>query len=175
MLGMSVSVAETERLVIRRFGPGDLDDFQSYNADPVVRRYMKGEPMSAERAAVYLAAQAVLAWDTLDQWHGYALWHRADERVIGDVGVWRSAKPERAGTGDVGYQLHPGYHGQGYAYEAMTAFLPYVFDRISRVTAACHPDNVASWRLMRRLGMHEVEKSDDEVRYALSREQWAAR
>jgi ribosomal-protein-alanine N-acetyltransferase len=140
----------------------------------VVRRFTRGEPMTTEQAVDYLAAQAVLAADTLDAWHAYAVQHRATGRVIGDVGVWLPGQPERLGTGDVGYQLHPDFHGQGYAREAMQTFLPYVFGLVPRITAGCDAANTPSWRLMERLGLLPIEKTDEKVEYGLTREQWAA-
>jgi ribosomal-protein-alanine N-acetyltransferase len=133
---------------------------------------MRGEPMSTEQAVDYLAAQSVLDESVPDAWHGYAVQHLADDRVIGDVGVW----PAADGTGDVGFQFHPDYHGQGYAHEAMQTFLAYVFETLAlpRVTAGCDAANKPSWGLMERLGMHEIEKSEEQLRYALTREQWAA-
>lgn len=157
------------RVLIRRFAESDLADFLAYQADPVVRRHVRGEPMSPDQAAAYLATQAELAEDALDSWHGYAVELRADQRVIGDVGVWL---PSPAGsTGDVGFQFHPDFHGHGYAREAMQTFLPYVFAKlaVSDVTATCARTNEASWGLMKRLGMHLIEESDDEFRYGLSR------
>lgn len=35
----------TDRLIIRRFSPADLDGFCAYQADPRVRRYVPGDPM----------------------------------------------------------------------------------------------------------------------------------
>jgi [ribosomal protein S5]-alanine N-acetyltransferase len=161
---------KSERLLIRRFAVSDLADFLAYQADPVVRRHLHGDPMTPDQAATYLATQARLAEDALDSWHGYAVELLAEQRVIGDVGVWL---PAPAGSpGDVGFQFHPEFHGHGYAREAMQTFLPYVFEKlgIGAVTATCDAADQASWTLMKRLGMHLVEKSDDQLQYALTRD-----
>jgi RimJ/RimL family protein N-acetyltransferase len=166
----------TARLIIRRFAPADLEDFLSYQDDPVVRRFIPGEPMSTEQAVDYLAAQAVLDEHELDSWHASAVQHVATGRVIGDIGIWLPGQPERVGTGDVGFQFHPDFHGQGYAREAMLAYLAYVFETLElpRITAGCDVPNKQSWGLMERLGMHPLEKNDKTVQYGLTREQWAA-
>ncbi len=139
-----------------------------------MRRYLPGAAMSAEQARDYLAGQAVLDEHALDAWHGFAVQHLADDRVIGDVGVWLAS--DRPGAGDVGFQFHPGYHGQGYAYEAMRLFLTYVFDSLglSQVTAGCETANSSSWGLMERLGMRRLGETGQSLRYGLTREQWAA-
>jgi [ribosomal protein S5]-alanine N-acetyltransferase len=164
----------SERLRIRRFAAGDLDDFLAYQADPVVRRHLPGEPMSREQAADYLAAQAVLDESATQAWHGYAVEHVAELRVIGDVGVW--APGDSGAPGDVGFQFHPGFHGRGYASEAMRTFVPYVFGTFSfpGITATCDPANTSSQALMKRLGMRLIEESETRIRYAVTREEWRA-
>jgi ribosomal-protein-alanine N-acetyltransferase len=139
-----------------------------------VRRHLPGEPMSTAQAVDYLAAQAVLDEHAVGAWHGYAVEHIATGRVIGDVGVWLPSEPQRRGTGDVGFQFHPGFHRQGYAREAMRAFLAWVFDTLAlpRITATCDRANNASLGLMKSLGLHPVEETDQELQYGLTREQW---
>ncbi|WP_306215089.1 GNAT family N-acetyltransferase [Actinoplanes sp. RD1] len=171
---MTVLPARTPRLIVRRFTTGDLDDFLAYQADPEVRRHLPGEPMSPARAAGYLRAQAELDDRARAAWHGYAVQHVADDRVIGDVGVWLPADP--AATPDIGFQFHPARHGQGYAREAVRALLRHCFEGLGlpRVTATCDPANTASQALMRRLGMRPAKDTPDTVQYDLSREQWLA-
>ncbi|MEV4406290.1 GNAT family N-acetyltransferase [Actinoplanes sp. NPDC049598] len=158
------------RLIVRRMSGDDLADFMAYQGDPVVRRFLPGEPMDPARAAAYLTVQATLDDGVLDDWHGYAVEHRAEGRMIGDVGVWLPSRPEE--IADVGFQFHPGFHGQGYAREAMELFLPYAFVtfHLREVTATADVANLPSRALMRRLGMHLIAESDREVRYGLSRE-----
>jgi ribosomal-protein-alanine N-acetyltransferase len=143
----------TPRLVIRRFTPGDLADFLAYQGDPLVRRHMQGSPMTTAEAIRYLAGQAALADVTLDTWHGFAIQHVEQDRMIGDLGVYLDGK--RAGTGDVGFQFRPDQHRLGYGYEAMVGFFPYLFLHLGldAVTASCDRANVASYGLMERLGM----------------------
>ncbi|WP_250005623.1 GNAT family N-acetyltransferase [Actinoplanes sp. M2I2] len=164
----------TPRLVVRRFTSGDLADFLSYQSDPAVRRYLPGAPMTADQALEYLAAQAVLDDDQLDAWHGFAVHHVADDRVIGDVGVWLASDRDHAG--DVGFQFDPRYHGQGYAREAMEAFLGHLFGPagLRAVTAGCDPGNDASWGLMLRLGLRPMPGTEQSLMYGLTREQWLA-
>ncbi|GAB6902022.1 GNAT family N-acetyltransferase [Kineosporia succinea] len=162
----------TARVTVRRFAPGDLDDFLTYQSDPVVRAHLPGEPMSAGAAAGFLARQADLDERQTDAWHAFAVHHPGDDRVIGDVGVWLAA--DRPGTGDIGFQFAPAYHGQGYAREAMQQFLPYLFETLDlgEVTAGCDSVNRASWGLMRRLGMELMTDDGTVRRYRLRAGTW---
>lgn len=50
-----MEVFETERLVVRRLRPDDLDDFAALCGDPEVVRYMDdGEPLSRERTKEWI-------------------------------------------------------------------------------------------------------------------------
>jgi RimJ/RimL family protein N-acetyltransferase len=133
--------------------------------------------MTAEQAAEYLAAQAVLDEQRVDSWHARAVQHLATGRVIGDIGVWLPGQPERLGTGDIGFQFHPDFHGQGYAREAMQTYLAYVFETLAlpRITAGCDVANTQSQGLLERLGLHRLEQTEKTVQYGLSRESWASR
>lgn len=57
----------------------------------------------------------------------------------------------------IGYWLGEAHTGQGYMTEALEGVLPYVFDDLglSRIEAACLPENGASRRLLERLGFVE--------------------
>ena len=87
---------------------------------------------------------------------------------------------------EIGWCLDPAYGGQGYATEAARALLRVCFVdlELRRVTAGCFADNVASWRLMERLGMrreaHTVRDSRhrsgrwlDGLQYALLADEWS--
>ncbi len=128
--------------------------------------------MSTTEAANYLRAQSILDGRTLNAWHGYAVQHLADGRVIGDLGIWLPSAPENAP--DIGFQFHPAYHGRGYAREAVEAFLTHTFTTLTppRVTATCASANMASQALMKRLGMRLVEATPEDIQYDVTRVQW---
>ena len=56
---------------------------------------------------------------------------------------------------DLGYAFLPAYYGQGYAFEACSALLPYARQQLglTRLIAITSPDNEPSKALLRKLGM----------------------
>ena len=89
---------------------------------------------------------------------------------------------------ELGWVVDPAYAGQGLATEAARAVLRICFEDLGlrRVTAQCFADNVASWRLMERLGMrreqytvrdslHRSGKWMDGMAYAILGDEWQAR
>jgi RimJ/RimL family protein N-acetyltransferase len=116
-----------------------------------------------------------------------------DGQVIGDLMVrvedgWAQAEVADRARGvqaELGWTLDPGHAGRGYATEAVRELLRLCFDELGlrRVTASCFADNVASRRLMERVGMrrevyavreslHRSGEWLDASGYALLDEEW---
>jgi RimJ/RimL family protein N-acetyltransferase len=157
------TVLRTPRLLLRRFQPGDLDAFVAYRADPEVARYQGWE-------AGYSRAQgeAFLEWvtsvdpDTPGQWYQFAIERREAPGLIGDC----AARFDDDAV-EVGFTLAPAHQGQGYATEAVERLLGYAGSRGHREAVAwCDVENVASQRLLARLGFALQETVDGEHRYA---------
>ena len=118
-----------------------------------------------------------------------------DGTVIGDLMVavqdaWAQAEVTERAHGvqaELGCGLDPGHSGRGYAAEAVREVLRICFEDLGlrRVTADCFAANVASWRLMERVGMrreaytvrdslHRSGAWLDGMAYALLQEEWRA-
>lgn len=115
--------------------------------------------------------------------------------IIGDVLItvqdpWAQhevADEAKGVEAELGWVFDPEHGGRGYATEAVRAALAICFEPLGlrRVTANCFADNVASWRLMERIGMrretHTIEESLhrsgrwlDGFGYAMLAREWAA-
>ena len=63
---------------------------------------------------------------------------------------------------ELGYLIHPDYHGQGYMTEALTALIPDLFARgFDEVVCGAFEENPASLRVMEKAGMTRLEKVDE--------------
>ena len=66
------------------------------------------------------------------------------------------------GTIELGYVIHPAYHGRGYATEALKLAIRELFRRGFReVTAGAFAENPASLRVMEKAGMVRLSKTDE--------------
>ncbi len=141
---------ETPRLTVRDYAPADLDDVAEILADPAVFWWEK-EPFTRERAQRWLADEMGLAGR--DGTGRRAVVLRASGKVIGGAGlVWRDL--EGAHVVELGYHLHHGYWGQGYATEAGAACLEHARRLgLHRVVSLIYVDNPRSEAVARRLGM----------------------
>ena len=63
------------------------------------------------------------------------------------------AVPVGDGSWEVGYHIGENYTGQGYATEAVTAFMPMIMNQIgiTEMTGTCLADNKASIKVMEHL------------------------
>lgn len=143
-----------ERLTLRFMRPEDVDDMHGYQSREDVCRYLPYEPRDRATVAEKIEQHAratTLAKDG-DYWQ---LALELDGRVIGDL-YFTIASTEHQ-TGEIGWSMHPDFHGRGYMSEAARAGLKLAFDEIGlhRVTAKLDARNTASAALCARLGMRE--------------------
>jgi len=177
---------ETHRLLLRPFIADDVDDAHAYLRLEEVTRYLYWQPRdraAAAEAVAVKAAQTVIA-EPGERLTLAVVW-RQTGRVAGEVNLMYLSR-ENA-QGEIGYVLNPAYQGRGVATEAAAAMLRLGFDglRLHRVVARCDARNVASTRVMRRLGMRceahfvhdEVFKGEwgDTFVYAMLDYEWRAR
>ena len=76
--------------------------------------------------------------------------------MIGDCGFFLLTEDEQ--QAEIGFTLASPFHGQGFASEAVSRLLDYLFDGLNlhRVRANCDPRNTSSIHLLERAGMrHE--------------------
>ncbi len=166
-------VLTTARLVLRPFTNADLDAVHALWTDADMRRYLCDDTIvSREQSQEWLEGST-----TGFAQRRFGLWGTHDAAtgaLIGFCGCrdWPSGEPELM------YGLLRPWWGRGLATEASTAVLDYVFETLGHpvVMAATDPPNVASIRVMERLGMAFDWRGEmhglDTVVYRLSRERW---
>jgi predicted GNAT family acetyltransferase len=72
---------------------------------------------------------------------------------------------------EIGYQVAPLYRRQGYASEATKAMMDWTLSQpgMQTVTAGCAPDNIASKRVLEKIGMDLIEAREKVLVWKLSR------
>lgn len=138
---------ETERLIIRHFNETDDGDLFEYLSLPQTYIYEPGEPVNAEEARKIAAERA-----KGDEFYAVVL--KSQMKMIGHLSFIQ-IEPKKFFTWELGYIFNPDYHNQGYASEASKAFVHYAFTtfKIHRITAHCNTQNIASWKLLEKIGM----------------------
>jgi len=156
----------TERLLLRPFDVADAPVLAAYRNDPVVARLQDWHlPYTEVDARRMIDTQLVLTWPACGEWFQLAIEHAG--RVVGDVGVGRSADGT---TATLGYTLTAADQGRGFATEAAGAVVDVLFgEGVHRVVATVDPQNDASAMVLDRLGFRYEGR---DLSSALVRGEW---
>lgn len=178
----------TERLLLRRFTPSDVDNLVALDGDPAVMRYLTGGRGTPREEVERDVLPGYLAYDRPDPGYGFfAMIERASGRFVG----WLHLRPDEGAPPDepeLGYRLRADAWGRGYATEASLAVLRHGFTELGarRVVAETMAVNSASRRVMEKCGLRYVRtffqdwpdriEGDEQgdVEYAVDREVWLA-
>ncbi len=147
-------ILESERLRLRPFRDADLEAFAAYRSDPDVARYQSWTPpYSLSQAAAFLAQMKAAQPGVPGVWYQLAIECRERAGMIGDCAFQVLAADSR--QAQIGFTLARGHQKQGFAAEAVQRLLDYLFGELGlhRVIAVCDVENLASARLLERVGM----------------------
>lgn len=145
---------ETQRLILRRPTDQDAEAFSRYRSDPEVSRYQGWEtPYSLDRAQRFIASLRADPPDAPGQWYQVAIERKDGGEMIGDCAFRRL--PDDSRQAEIGYTLAAPFQGQGYGTEAVARLIDYLFAdlHLYRVRANIDPENRASARLLKKVGM----------------------
>ena len=154
---MTVPTLITLRLILRGFTESDIDLMQQIMAGKDVLRYFpSSDPPERERVAKMIAG-IIRHWEE----HGYGLWaiqsHSSGE-WMGRCGLQQI--PE-TGEVEIDFLLGNPFWGRGFASEASRASLNFGFEQLmlDQIVGIVHLKNVASQRVLEKLGMQFSEKA----------------
>ena len=140
---------ETERLILRKPNMDDAPAIFSYAQDPEVTRYMTWRPHKNVEETCCIVELMLKLWDAGEA-YSYAITLKNSDTVIGMIAM----HPEGFKVG-IGYVLAHPHWGKGYVTEAALAVTNWLLKQpdIYRVFATCDIENVASARVMEKIGM----------------------
>lgn len=144
-------VIETNRLRLRRPTHDDTDALFYLRTNDEVMQHI-GRPKAKNHEEVQVLID--LLNKNFDQSLGitWIIAIKETNQAIGTIGFWRIDKENH--RAEIGYLLHPGYHGKGIASEALQGVLPYGFDvlQFHSIQANVDPKNEPSKQLLLRNG-----------------------
>ena len=151
-MGISIKPAtelRTERLKLNAIHSSDFSFVQDLISDPKVREFLGG-PVPSDRVsaqfAAYLAGTA-----------NVGIWLARLQNSDQTLGLL-VLSPHQSGEGyELSYQFFPDFWGNGYAFEACTRVLEHSKTdlQLTRLMAETQTANLASCKLLERLGMIE--------------------
>jgi [ribosomal protein S5]-alanine N-acetyltransferase len=145
----------TPRLVLRPFGAADGDDLYSMDCDDRVMRYLATGLRGRTREQSDQVLTRIIAFAAGKP--GYGLLHarrRDDDAFVGGCGLYPLTDTYDV---EIAYRLPYACWGNGYATEMAQAVVAYGLRNLAlaRIVGVTYPENVASQRVLRKIGMRE--------------------
>ena len=141
----------TTRLILREHSIEDLPSAMEAAADPMVTRYLTWDVQTeaSEREAIERFIRNGMIEPRVD----YELAIEHDGAYAGVVHL--AIRDRTHKRGEIGFVLRQSLWGQGIMPEAASALVRFGFDQLDlrRIEATCHPDNLASARVLEKIGM----------------------
>lgn len=137
-----IMIAETERLILRRYKKEDVQDLYEYLSDKEVVTYEPYKPLTFDET------KENLEWRiSTDEMIAVEL--KDSHKMIGNVYMGK----RDCEALEMGYVFNRNYWGYGYAAESCKALIEQAFyNGIHRIYAECDPNNKSSWKLLEALG-----------------------
>ncbi len=148
-----VTIAKTNRLIIRELSIGDIPVIYQIYQNPEVKKYIPDLDEYLENEIEKHKAYIKNVYN----FYGYGLWgvfHKETGELIGRCGIQNTVINERAEI-ELGYVLDVNHWGYGYALECLRAILDYSFRELhlDRIAALIHPLNIRSVKVAESIGM----------------------
>jgi len=178
---VNIGVLQTPRLRLRRLTDDDAQAVFDFASVWEVARYTALIPHPYAMSDATSFIEGAMLDRNANTRHVFGIERRIEGDLIGTIEV-------NMGTGDdtFGYCLGPEHWGNGYATEAAQAMARFAFQRAGKklLTAAVHPDNGASGRVLEKAGFVQTHTTTsvpgrcaevEALVYTLTSEDWFAR
>ncbi|MBX7458766.1 GNAT family N-acetyltransferase [Qipengyuania sp. 1NDH17] len=181
---MADIIAETQRLILRTIDEPDAAEQYRVLNTPAVMARLGGPKELHEIEAKHAKA---MQWYAQRGFSFLMLIEKESGELVGHAGIKLVDNPLAKNQGDheIGWLIREDRWRRGYAEEAVRAVLEWAFTRVDapHVVALTSEANVASWKLMKKLGMVRREDLDFEdpeyppednpvIQYSLTKDQW---
>jgi len=142
-------VLTTDRLVLRQFTNNDANELFFLRSDERVMKYIcKPRPQGIQDILALVEKMRKMVAD--NEGVAWAMTLKDDPKVVGHISFHRIIKEHY--RAEVGYMLHPDFHGQRIMSEALKTVLDYGFNTMGlhSVEAIADPENNPSIKLLER-------------------------
>ena len=158
-----------QHILLRDYELADLDAAHTWMSDEETMKYLGiGHTRSLEETFLRFAQciERKLA-EERDSWN-LALVLKETDEVIGEIDLFYRHKKYPGGEGGMAWFVRKDLWGRGYAGAGAKLMLDFAFQELAmhKVSASCIEQNIASERIMQRLGMsQEAKYRESSVRF----------
>ncbi|GAB2565131.1 GNAT family N-acetyltransferase [Gracilibacillus alcaliphilus] len=142
---------ESERLILRKMERTDLQDIHNYASDLKLSKYLTWETHRTLADTESFIEHILTQYKHTDKGPWVIVW-KENTRVIGTINLGRNQKHYSA---ELAFAISRNYWRKGIGTEAVQQLLLFGFEKLEleRIYARCHPENIASYKLMEKSGM----------------------
>jgi RimJ/RimL family protein N-acetyltransferase len=170
------------RLIIRPVRYKDSPEIFRYRSNPVINQFQGWIPSNIQDVYDFILTRVSSVINVPDTWFQMVILNQANQEIIGDLGIHFLKSDEL--IVEIGITLDEIHHGNGFATEALTEIVHFIFHDLNKkvILAEIDPQNIKSIRLFNRLGFLEAESQlknlivrpdyPNDLIYSLSREDW---
>lgn len=164
----SIIFLNTDRLIIRSLKHEDAQTFHVIRNNPLVCKYQSA--FSQDRIDEMIYEMHTSHPRSKGKWYQFAIELKETNKFIGDMGFLNS---DDDGKSWIGFTLDPDYWHKGLAMEAAKALLSYYSHSldVKDIFASTDPPNLASQKLLQRMGFIEIDRNEEEFVYSLPNDQ----
>jgi ribosomal-protein-alanine N-acetyltransferase len=139
----------TERLLLRVIGPQDDQHLFSLRSDKRVMKFLD-RPMAKSVDEVSEFIGRIITDLANNNGITWAMSAKDTPELMGTIGYWKLDKANH--RAEIGYMMHPDWHGRGLMQEAMAAVIGYGFNtmKLHSIEANVNPANESSIKLLER-------------------------
>jgi len=172
----------SDRLFLQPIQMEDAESIFQYRSNAQVNQYQGWIPKTIYDVHDFISNKVSNEINLQETWFQFVIIKKDNNELIGDIGVHFLGSDDF--QVELGCTLNQTYHGKGYAFEAVTAIINYLFDVLGkrRIIASIDSRNQSSIRLIERLGFRKkahikenpVQNNGcaDDFIYAILKDEW---
>lgn len=155
---------KTQRLIFRELTPSDAEGIYELDSNPEVHRYLGNNPVTSMKQCHAVIEHVTKQYEK----NGIGRW-AVILKETGEFIGWAGLKLESNVNGheqfyDLGYRFIQKHWGKGYASEVAQAWVDYGFNvmKLEKINATVNADNLASKKVLEKVGLRFVEAFDED-------------
>ncbi|WP_461636964.1 GNAT family N-acetyltransferase [Labilibaculum euxinus] len=172
----------SKRLCLQTIQNKHTKEVFDYRSDAKTNQYQGWIPKNIDDVYDFINNKVSKSIDQIDTWYQLVIICREDQKVIGDIGIHFLDADEK--QVELGCTLAKSYHGKGFANEALSEVIKFLFTDLNkhRITASVDPANIKSIAMLERLDFrkeaHFIKSIFvdgewiDDVIYAILKDEW---
>lgn len=151
-------ILTTNRLLMRDFTEYDWSRVLAYQSNPLYLRYYHWTQRTPQDVQLFIQNFITQQSEKPRIKFQLAIILQSEQKLIGNCGIRKESHDSQ--EAEIGYELDPNYWKNGYATEAASEIIRFGFKelKLHRISSHCVADNIASARVLEKLGMQNEGK-----------------